>query len=142
MRGLRKAGIDLSDDGIEVVEAPNTRAGGASAFRRAWGASPRPTAVVAFSDILAVGVLDGAREAGVSVPAQLSVSGFDDLIEAGWTRPALTTVRQPIVSKGRLAAEYLVEAIAASEGTSVDAHRRRLSTALLVRDSTGPAASA
>ena len=142
MRGLRKAGIDLSDDGIEVVEAPNTRAGGASAFRRAWGASPRPTAVVAFSDILAVGVLDGAREAGVSVPAQLSVSGFDDLIEAGWTRPALTTVRQPIVSKGRLAAEYLVEAIAASEGTSVDAHRRRLSAALLVRDSTGPAASA
>lgn len=140
-RGLAKVGIDLSDDGVEVVEAPNTRGGGASAFRRAWGASPRPTAVVAFSDILAVGVLDGAREAGVSVPGQLSISGFDDLIEAGWTRPALTTVRQPIVSKGRLAAEYLVEAIAASEGASVEAHRRRLNTALLIRDSTGPASN-
>lgn len=139
VRGLAAGGLSLDDDGVEMIEAPNTRSGGTAAFRGIWSRPERPTAIVAFSDIIAVGVLDGARDADVSVPAQLSVSGFDDLNEASWTRPTLTTVRQPIVTKGRLAAEYLVEVIAASGSDDVAPHHRRLSTALLLRDSTGPA---
>lgn len=135
-RALGSAGLSLADPGVSVRETSNTRAGGAAAFRELWAAEERPTAVVAFSDIMAVGVLDAARDASASVPGDLSVTGFDDLTEASWTSPTLTTMRQPIATKGRLAAEYLVEAISSSGDAP---HRHRLGTALLVRESTGPA---
>jgi DNA-binding LacI/PurR family transcriptional regulator len=122
--------------GISIREVPCTRLGGMRAFQEIWGEPDRPTAIVAFSDIIALGVLDAARDAGVSVPGEVSVSGFDDLAEASWSMPSLTTVRQPIESKGRLAAEFLVESISASDSSRV--HQQRLHTTLLVRDSTGP----
>jgi DNA-binding LacI/PurR family transcriptional regulator len=133
---LESRGLGPESEGIQVVEVACTRAGGARAFSELWAQEVRPTAIVAFSDIIALGVLDAAREAGVSVPGQLSVSGFDDTVAASWASPSLTTVRQPIETKGRLAAEYLVEAISSTE-SSRD-HHQRLHTALLVRDSTGP----
>jgi len=133
---LATVGLTPASEGISVVEVPCTRAGGSRAFQELWASNNRPTAIVAFSDIIALGVLDAAREASVSVPGQVSVSGFDDLAEAGWANPSLTTVRQPIESKGRLAAEFLVESISASD-VSRD-HHQRLHTTLLVRDSTGP----
>lgn len=134
---LATAGLELDSDGITVLEVPCTRAGGVQAFHQLWAHDDHPTAVVAFSDIIALGVLDAARDAGVDVPAQLSVTGFDDLAEAQWSRPSLTTVRQPIESKGRLAAEFLVESISAGDASRP--HQQRLHTTLLVRDSTGPA---
>lgn len=134
---LASRGLTPESDGITVLETPCTRAGGAAAFHQLWERSERPTAIVAFSDIIALGVLDAAREAGVAVPQDLSVTGFDDLAEASWSSPSLTTIRQPVETKGRLAAEYLVESIA---GTGADRdHHQRLHTVLLVRDSTGPA---
>ena len=133
---LATVGLTPASEGISVVEVPCTRAGGSRAFQELWASDHRPTAIVAFSDIIALGVLDAAREASVSVPGQVSVSGFDDLAEAGWANPSLTTVRQPIESKGRLAAEFLVESISASD-MSRD-HHQRLHTTLLVRGSTGP----
>lgn len=137
IEGLASAGLTPESPGIAILEVPCTRAGGAAAFRTLWAQQPRPTAMVAFSDVIAFGILDAAREAEVAIPAELSVSGFDDLTEASWTIPALTTIRQPTVTKGRLAAEYLVEAI--SGDTDPHTHQQRLSTALLLRDSTGPA---
>lgn len=137
VRALDARGLSLQSDGIRVLEVPCTRPGGVEAFRQLWAlGADRPTAIVAFSDIIALGVLDGARAAGVSVPGEVSVTGFDDLAEASWASPGLTTIRQPIESKGRLAAEYLVESIARVE--SARDHHQRLHTALLVRDSTGP----
>lgn len=133
---LAAYGLTPESDGISVLEVPCTRVGGVRAFQELWAAEERPTAIVAFSDIIALGVLDAARDAGVSIPAEVSVSGFDDLAEAGWAVPSLTTVRQPIESKGRLAAEFLVESISASDNSR--AHQQRLHTTLLVRDSTGP----
>ena len=133
---LATVGLTPASEGISVVEVACTRAGGSRAFQELWASNNRPTAIVAFSDIIALGVLDAAREASVSVPGEVSVSGFDDLAEAGWANPSLTTVRQPIESKGRLAAEFLVESISASD-VSRD-HHQRLHTTLLVRDSTGP----
>lgn len=135
---LAQYGLSPESDSITIVETPCTRLGGVTAFRTLWAQDERPTAMVAFSDIIAFGILDAAREAGVDVPSQLSVSGFDDLSEASWTMPSLTTIRQPIATKGRLAAEYLVEAITASSPPDTT-HQQRLSTALLLRGSTGPA---
>ncbi|PJJ65050.1 LacI family DNA-binding transcriptional regulator [Compostimonas suwonensis] len=136
MAALEQRGLSLESPGMRVVEVECTRPAGEAAFTELWRSNERPTAVVCFSDILALGVLDAARELLVSVPGDVSVTGFDDLAEARNATPSLTTVHQPIETKGRLAAEYLVEAISA--GSSDRPHRQRLHTALLLRDSTGP----
>lgn len=138
MRGVEAAlarhGLAVDDPRVTVREIPCTRAAGAAALREAWRGQHRPTAVVTFSDIIAFGVLDAAHELGVDVPGELSVTGFDDLPESEWARPGLTTARQPIEAKGRLAAEYLVDAIA---GQDPQPHRRRLHATLVVRSSVG-----
>jgi len=136
---LERHGLTLDDPGMRVVEVPCTRAGGERAFVELWASvADRPTAVVCFSDVIALGVLAAAERLGVQVPAEVSVTGFDDLQEARLARPTLTTVRQPIETKGRLAADYLVDSLAAG-AERTEPHRQLLHTALLVRESTGRA---
>lgn len=131
---LAQQDLTFESPEIDVREIPCTRSGGEEAFRAIWSSPERPTAIVCFSDVIAFGVLDAARELGVSVPQEVSVTGFDDLAEAQWSNPGLTTVRQPIESKGRLAAEYLVESIAAGENRRIQ--QQQLHTTLLLRQST------
>jgi DNA-binding LacI/PurR family transcriptional regulator len=133
---LAQQGLTFESPNIAVHEVPCTRSGGEEAFRTIWSSEEHPTAIVSFSDVIAFGVLDAARELGVSVPAEVSVTGFDDLAEAQWSNPALTTVRQPIETKGRLAAEYLVESIAAGDNRKIQ--QQQLHTAFLLRQSTAP----
>jgi DNA-binding LacI/PurR family transcriptional regulator len=100
----------------------------------------RPTAVLCFSDVVALGVVDTARDLGLSVPGDLSVVGFDDSPAARRFRPALTTVRQDVEEKGRAAAAALIAAIRASaNGEPAPAEHLMLPTELIVRDSTRPA---
>lgn len=105
---LRDAGLPVDADALAVTEVPSTEAGGERAFEQLWAAGPRPSAIVCFSDEIALGVMRAAVELGVAVPDELSVTGFDDLDAARQANPALTTVRQPIVEKGELAARHLV----------------------------------
>jgi DNA-binding LacI/PurR family transcriptional regulator len=72
--------------------------------------------VLATSDALALGVLDAAADAGLRVPEDLSVAGFDDVPEAATATPPLTTVHQDHAEKGRLAGEMLVARLR-GEGT-------------------------
>nr|WP_240978058.1 substrate-binding domain-containing protein [Knoellia sp. DB2414S] len=139
--GRRMAGVDDALDGLgpvasdvrlRVVEARATRAEGYKAGLDILDSDDRPTAVFALSDILAAGVLDAAYELGISVPGDVSVAGYDDQPEAVWLRPRLTTVRQPIEAKGRVAADFLVSAIRGSSRH----HHHTLHTALIVREST------
>jgi DNA-binding LacI/PurR family transcriptional regulator len=82
--------------------------------------------------VLAYGAVDALQELAIKVPAEVSVTGFDDLAESAWFRPRLTTVRQPIVTKGRLAADFLISAI---RGEAQHPHQM-LGTSLMVREST------
>jgi DNA-binding LacI/PurR family transcriptional regulator len=94
----------------------------------------RPTAIISTSDQLALGVLAAARTRGIDVPGQLSVAGFDDIDEAARSQPGLTTIRQPLLEKGRAAArQYFADW---SDGPPAPI---RLPTELIVRASTGPA---
>jgi DNA-binding LacI/PurR family transcriptional regulator len=139
LRGYRAAlgaaDIELRDD--RVMVGPATIDAGRNLLAAAWGAGLTPTAVLAMSDAMAVGAVRAARERGLSVPADLSVVGFDDIVLAALTDPPLTTVHQPIRHKGVDAVELLL--------TLVDRHptrapeHRRLDTRLIVRGSTGPA---
>jgi DNA-binding LacI/PurR family transcriptional regulator len=97
-----------------------------------------PTAILAMSDILAVGALQGAAEAGVVVPDELSVVGFDDSPVARQTSPALTTVAQPHEEKGRLAIQFLLEEVERGGAPRSRSRHAILPTELVVRESTAP----
>ena len=92
-----------------------------------------PTALIAANDLIALGVLAAAREAGVSVPDELSVCGFDDIVYAAIAVPALTSVRQPVREIGVQAARLLLDRV---EGRAGPAQTRVVRTKLVVRKST------
>lgn len=94
-----------------------------------------PTAIVCANDLQAMGVYQAARSAGVRIPEDLGVVGFDDLPFTAWAGPPLTTVRQPLSRMGATAIE-LVVALAAGERP--EETRVELGTTLVVRGSTGP----
>jgi len=124
-----------------VVQASaNTDDDAIEAARSVLLAQPRPTAVLCFSDVLALGVVTVAEELGSAVPGDLSVVGFDDSPVARRSRPPLTTVRQDVAGKGRLAADALLKAIDhRRSGTKAPVRHRTIPTELVVRRSTGPA---
>lgn len=120
------------------VECDWTVAGGEAAGQRLLALPEPPTAVVAASDEMAIGVLLAARGRGVRVPGELSVVGIDDH-ELAHTHD-LTTVAQPVREQGRLAADLLVEAL---RGQRSARGQRLLPVHLVVRGSTAaPASSA
>jgi DNA-binding LacI/PurR family transcriptional regulator len=123
-------GLALSD--VRLAETPVTRTDGYTATRELMGLADPPTAIVALSDVLAYGAVDALQELAVDVPSEVSVTGFDDLAESAWFRPRLTTVRQPIVTKGRMAVEFLISAI---RGEDQHPHQI-LGTDLVIREST------
>jgi LacI family xylobiose transport system transcriptional regulator len=94
-----------------------------------------PTAVLCGNDLQALGVYEAARQAGLRIPEDLSVVGFDDITAGRWSGPPLTTVRQPMVEMGATATQ-LVLALAA--GQPLAQTRIELATSLIVRDSTAP----
>jgi LacI family transcriptional regulator len=96
-----------------------------------------PTAFFASSDQMAYGVYEAVRQKGLRVPDDVSVVGFDDLAEARWCSPPLTTVRQPLADMGALAARTVLQL---ARGESVENPRVELATNLVVRDSTRPPA--
>lgn len=106
--------------------------------RELLGLADPPTAVVCGNDLQALGVYEAARIAGVAVPSDLSVIGFDDLSYTRWCGPAMTTVRQPFAEMGATAAKLLLELVA---GEAVTQTRVELATTLVVRASTAPPAA-
>ncbi|GAA4751820.1 LacI family DNA-binding transcriptional regulator [Modestobacter marinus] len=94
-----------------------------------------PTAVVAANDQMALGAFEAVRRAGLRVPEDVSVVGFDDLPVAQWSSPPLTTVHQPLSEMGSLAARTVLRLV---RGEHLETPRLELSTRLVVRESTAP----
>jgi DNA-binding LacI/PurR family transcriptional regulator len=97
------------------------------------------TAIFCFNDIAAIGAIRALKDAGLSVPGDVSVVGFDDILSAAYYSPSLTTVRQPLMEMGKRGAEVLLERIANREKE----YQAEIVVApeLVVRESTGPAPS-
>ncbi len=100
--------------------------------------SHQPSAIVAGNDLTAIGVLHRAYDSGIAVPRDLSVVGFDDIIFAEYTQPALTTVAVPRTEIGKMAFQALWSTIAHPERAGKEF---KLGTRLILRDSTMPPAS-
>jgi LacI family transcriptional regulator len=105
---LEAAGVDA---GSAIVRPGSFRYEDGLACAPMLRAQDRPTAVVAASDDVALGVLEAARQVGLRVPDDLSVIGFDDTFAAHAASPQLTTVRQPLTQMGRMAVRAAVDGI-------------------------------
>ena len=137
---LRHGGLAVDDTIVDLDGRYTDLQYARSATRRLLAVPPRPTAIFAACDLIAAGVLQELSRAGLRVPTDISVVGFDDTLAERLT-PALTTVAQPMVQIGRLAAAIAIEALQdlGTETTGGAAPRReRLTTQLVIRDSTGP----
>jgi LacI family transcriptional regulator len=95
----------------------------------------RPTALVAANDEIAIGAIDGARALGLSIPEDVSITGFDDTPQASWSTPKLTSVRQPLADMGRMAVSMITETV---RGAAPESRQLQLVTRLIVRESTAP----
>jgi LacI family transcriptional regulator len=95
--------------------------------------TPRPTAIFALNDLMALGALRAAAEAGCSIPADLAVVGYDDLELAHFTNPPLTTIAQPKKEIGAQAVSLLVDRMSQK---SLAPRRLVLAPELIVRRST------
>ena len=144
-RGVRAAANDLNlkIDSRLVVDLPESR-DPFSSFEDGYKLTEQLlhrrvpfTAVMAFDDMTAFGAIRALSKAGVSVPDQCSVIGFDDVAPAAVYHPALTTIRQPMEVMGESAATLVIEAInAVIENKSVHPVHRKLAPELIVREST------
>lgn len=131
---LAAAGISLRSE--RVVEKPYTLPAGREGLREVLSALPHATAVVCGNDVLAIGALAECQSAGLAVPQQVSVTGFDDLEMAAVVSPGLTTVHFPTAELGTHAAQNLLARLA---GRAAPA-RTELPVELVVRGSAAPPA--
>lgn len=128
--------IDGSGPGFSAMVWECSRSNEESGRTAAEGilrSKPRPSAILATSDRLAIGVIEAARSHQLRVPHDLAVIGFDDIPAAKLITPRLTTLHQPMAEKGRLAVSSLLK-----EERSL---RNNVPTKLIIRQSTDPAIS-
>lgn len=130
---MKAAGLPVDPD--QVVIAQLTREDGCAAARKLLAAPERPTAIFASNDLQALGVYQAARQAGLRIPQDLSVVGFDDLPVVAWADPPLTTVHQPLTEMAAAATEL---ALALGHGEDPPRIGVEIATTLTVRESTAP----
>lgn len=130
-QALKAAGLTF--DPALVTEGDYSLASGAAAAGTLLAASHRPTAMVCFNDEMAIGAMHEIRKAGLSVPSDISVTGFDNLSFAAYTDPPLTTISQPTEAFGTEAVAMLFEVMA---GRTNEARHLTLPYELIVRAST------
>ncbi len=129
---LSEAGLDPAE--MPLVEIPYGIENGGIAMRQALADAPNTTAVLCGNDVLAIGALRAAHELGLSVPGDISVTGFDDIEIASLAQPALTTVHLPHREMGRRAATILMQMLSGTDAVS----SIELPTDIRLRDSLAP----
>ena len=135
-RGLLEAGHELGLKVQRIGPCRPTLNGGRHAVE-SWRQAPT-TGVVAYNDLVAIGFLQAAGDAGYAVPGDVSVVGFDNIREGELLTPQLTTIAAPMVSLGSAAVNHLLKTAVAGRSR---ARTVMLPARLVVRGSTGPAPS-
>ena len=131
---LEEAGVPF--DPALVVESRAGQAAGYSSMQQLLALPNPPTAVFTHNDVLAMGAMHAIFDAGLAVPADISVVGYDDTISSSYLNPSLTTVKFPVAEMGRRAGQIILE-LAQKEG-SLAARTIMLPVELVVRASTAP----
>jgi DNA-binding LacI/PurR family transcriptional regulator len=133
----QEMGIRIRPELTIQLEGTDSTPGIGYPFAKQLLARKQPfTALFAYNDISAIGSVWAIHEAGLRVPQDISVVGFDDIPGAAYANPALTTVRQPLLKMGQIAAQTVVDQI---EGRGEYVPEIAIEPEFIVRDSTGPA---
>lgn len=133
MSVMQESGID--PETLTVIETSHEIEKGGDAFDELMNLPQPPTAIICGNDVLAVGAIRRARDRGIDIPGEVSITGFDDIELARIVSPTLTTVHVPHRDMGRKAAETLIEMVEKKEvGRSIC-----LETTLEIRETLGPA---
>ena len=130
----------LADAGITckkeyIVLGDFLFSGGENAMNTLLNQDPIPTAVFALNDMMAIGAITAIRRAGLHVPQDISIVGFDDIRMASAVSPALTTISQPVEQMAQIAAELLINKIK-SKTSKNENQRVLLKAELVIREST------
>ncbi len=136
-RGLREAAIDLDLHARRLGPFLPTMRGGAAAAEQ-WLLRPT-TGVIAYNDLVAIGFIQAVTSAGRAVPRDVSVVGFDNIVDSTLVEPNLTTIAAPLVSLGSAAVSHFVKR--SKDPLGVASEPVMLPARLVVRDSTGPRAA-
>ena len=128
-RALAEAGLNIEPDLIVTPRGAKDVTVGAEALRALWPL--RPTAIQAYNDLTAIGVMISARKMGIRIPEDISLVGFDDIDVTEFVTPPLTTVHQPREAMGRAAMQMALDIL--QEKT---VRNRILACKLVIRDST------
>jgi LacI family transcriptional regulator len=115
-----------------VREANLTEDSGYRAMREILGEKRQPSAIFAGNDVVAYGAIQAIKEAGLSIPSDISVFGFDDDLLSRYLNPPLSTVTNPASGLGAEAARLLISIL---RGRTVPSTRTALPTALALRES-------
>jgi LacI family transcriptional regulator len=135
-RSIREAALGLEFRVQRYGPYEPTLRGGEAAAAAVAGA--RATAVIAYNDLMAIGLIRRLTQLGIRVPGNLSVIGFDNIFGAEFCTPALTTVAAPLAALGQYAVRTLLDEDPAALARAAQ-HPARLPAQLVVRDSTAPA---
>jgi LacI family transcriptional regulator len=131
---LEESGVPL--DPALVIVSKAGQAAGYAAMQQLLALSNPPTAVFTHNDMLAVGAIRAIFDAGLAVPADISVVGHDDTIGTAYLNPPLTTVKFPVMEMGRRAGQIVLELV--QQPDSLPAQTITLPVELVVRASTAP----
>lgn len=108
---MARQNLEVREDWYRLADAEYSFASGLAAAQQLLAADPRPTAIFCVSDILALSVISAAQELGLSVPGDLTVTGFDDVDYTTMVHPYLTTVAQPCHEMGRRSVDLLLDGL-------------------------------
>ncbi len=132
-----KLGIPIAEDAVAqlMTDDPSPQQGYLIA-KELLQRNHRFSALFAYNDVSSIGAIRAIRECGLRVPEDISVVGFDDIREAAYHVPSLTTVRQPLRKMGSIAAQTIIDRI---EGAESYPSQIAIEPELVIRESTGPA---
>jgi len=129
--------FDLAKDPRLVADCDFSIKGAFAATRKLLETvQPRPTAVMCVNDMMAIGTMEAVKEAGLKIPRDISVMGFDDIDLASQVLPHLSTIRIPKAELGRLAVTRLLQVM---QGEELGFDKILVTPSVVPRDSTGPA---
>ncbi len=128
---LEEFSISLAEPSVQILNCKSSMQAGHESVQILLSNAKRPTAIVAMSDIAAIGALVAIKENGLRVPGDIAVAGFDDIPESSLVSPALTTIFQPGRQKGTEAARMVLNMLDGTQGTHI-----KLPYKLIVREST------
>ena len=132
---MKQHGLPMRDNSI--YRCGFTLKDGYEAGKHLLSMHPRPTAIFALNDLLAIGVMRAAADLGLNIPADVSVVGVDNIELASYMKPSLTTIAQPMKQSAAVLSDLLISGLK-SDKAEFEPRRIRLEATFLTRESTAP----